>query len=144
MEDIADTLAIIGMVVAIVISIIIYIIFIADGIKKRQNKIIIRNKVILDIIFLTTFEIFRFINNKVPVPTPTVVSSITPRTARLLPIAICFYCIIFVSLIICIIGIIINIVKNKKIQKNPWQIWKKWYNSKALRRSCRCSSMVEP
>ena len=52
-EDIADTLAIIGMVVAIVISIIIYIIFIADGIKKRQNKIIIRNKVILDIIFLT-------------------------------------------------------------------------------------------
>ena len=38
-EDIADTLAIIGMVVAIVISIIIYIIFIADGIKKRQNKI---------------------------------------------------------------------------------------------------------
>ena len=118
-EDIADTLAIIGIVVAIVISIIIYIIFIADGIKKRQNKIIIRNKVILDIIFLTIFEIFRFINNKVPVPTPTVVSSITPRTARLLPIAFCFYCIIFVSLIICIIGIIINIVKNKKIQKNP-------------------------
>ena len=38
-EDIADTLAIIGMVAAIVISIIIYIIFIADGIKKRKNKI---------------------------------------------------------------------------------------------------------
>ena len=118
-EDIADTLAIIGMVVAIVISIIIYIIFIADGIKKRQNKIIIRNKVILDIIFLTIFEILGFVNNKVPVPTPTVVSSMTPRTARMLPIVICFYCIIFVSLIICIIGIIINIVKNKKIQKNP-------------------------
>ena len=119
MEDIADTLAIIGMVAAIVISIIIYIIFIADGIKKRQNKIIIRNKVILDIIFLTIFEILGFVNNKVPVPTPTVVSSMTPRTARMLPIVICFYCIIFVSLIICIIGIIINIVKNKKIQKNP-------------------------
>ena len=118
-EYTADTLAIIGMVAAIVISIIIYIIFIADGIKKRQNKIIIRNKVILDIIFLTIFEIFRFINNKVPVPTPTVVSSMTPRTARMLPIVICFYCIIFVCLIICIIGIIINIVKNKKIQKNP-------------------------
>ena len=64
MEDIADTLAIIGMVVAIVISIIIYIIFIADGIKKRQNKIIIRNKVILDIIFLIIFEIFKFIKEK--------------------------------------------------------------------------------
>ena len=35
-----------------------------------------------------------------------------------LPIAFCFYCIIFASLIICIIGIIINIIKNKKIKKS--------------------------
>ena len=123
MENIGEILAIIGMVAAIVISIIIYIIFIADGIKKRQNKIIIRNKIILDIIFSTIYEILRFINNKIPAPVQTVdglaVSSMLPSTSRFLPIVFCFYCIIFIGLIICIFGIIINIVKNKKIQKNP-------------------------
>ncbi len=124
MEDIADTLAIIGVIAAIVISIIIYIIFIVDGIKKRENKIIIRNKIVLDVIFLIIYEILRFISNKIPDSNPTVngmpTSSIRPSSLRLAIITLCFYCIIFGSLIISIIGIIINVIKNKKkISKNP-------------------------
>lgn len=101
--------------------IIVYIVPVMFGIKKGENKIIIKNIIVIDMIFFILYEILKFMIKRMPdtfsYQSP---SSITPQRAKLIALTLGFYLAILISVIVSVIGIIINIKKNKKkIQKNP-------------------------
>ena len=101
----------------ILIPIVIYIIVMIYGIKKENNKLIIRNTIILDIIFFIIYKALKFKATRNYYENYD--SSSSTNSFPLALLTICFYLVILGGLIITIISIFINFFKNKKkIKRN--------------------------